>query len=161
MNKLISAVFAAGAVVLGSPAAHAAGYPEKPVTMIVPSAPGGTLDALGRLMAQGMAVLVVLQPGGMGQAGRCRQTRRLLSPRLGGTGHGENRCTGGAPNGNRRRGCTCDEAVIRRHSGSAHGSVGVNVYFSVPLRHFVPIGVRTQPTPLPVMLPPFSSADTV
>lgn len=30
-------------------------FPARPVTMIVPSAPGGTLDALGRLMAQGMA----------------------------------------------------------------------------------------------------------
>lgn len=30
-------------------------FPSRPVTMIVPSAPGGTLDALGRLMAQGMA----------------------------------------------------------------------------------------------------------
>ena len=27
------------------------------------------------------------------------------------------------------------------------------MYFSVPLRHFVPIGVRTQPTPLPVPAP--------
>jgi len=30
-------------------------FPTRTVTMIVPSAPGGTLDALGRLMAQGMA----------------------------------------------------------------------------------------------------------
>ncbi|MFZ6764460.1 Bug family tripartite tricarboxylate transporter substrate binding protein [Pseudoroseomonas sp. WGS1072] len=30
-------------------------FPARTVTMIVPSAPGGTLDALGRLMAQGMA----------------------------------------------------------------------------------------------------------
>ncbi|MDB5413066.1 MAG: hypothetical protein JWR10_1401 [Rubritepida sp.] len=36
-------------------AATAQDYPTRTVTMIVPSAPGGTLDALGRLMAQAMA----------------------------------------------------------------------------------------------------------
>ncbi|TCH97903.1 tripartite tricarboxylate transporter substrate binding protein [Roseococcus sp. SYP-B2431] len=35
-------------------AALAQDYPTRTVTMIVPSAPGGTLDALGRLMAQAM-----------------------------------------------------------------------------------------------------------
>jgi tripartite-type tricarboxylate transporter receptor subunit TctC len=36
-------------------AAMAQDYPTRTVTMIVPSAPGGTLDALGRLMAQAMS----------------------------------------------------------------------------------------------------------
>jgi tripartite-type tricarboxylate transporter receptor subunit TctC len=40
--------------ICGSGAAVAQDYPSRTVTMIVPSAPGGTLDALGRLMAQAM-----------------------------------------------------------------------------------------------------------
>jgi tripartite-type tricarboxylate transporter receptor subunit TctC len=36
--------------------ARAEEFPSRPVTLIVPSAPGGTLDALARLMAQGMAM---------------------------------------------------------------------------------------------------------
>ncbi|MDB5375615.1 MAG: putative extra-cytoplasmic solute receptor, partial [Rubritepida sp.] len=39
----------------GGGAATAQDYPTRTVTMIVPSAPGGTLDALGRLMAQAMS----------------------------------------------------------------------------------------------------------
>ncbi|WP_421990484.1 Bug family tripartite tricarboxylate transporter substrate binding protein [Roseococcus sp.] len=35
--------------------AMAQDYPARTITMIVPSAPGGTLDALGRLMAQAMS----------------------------------------------------------------------------------------------------------
>jgi tripartite-type tricarboxylate transporter receptor subunit TctC len=39
----------------GGGTATAQDYPTRTVTMIVPSAPGGTLDALGRLMAQAMS----------------------------------------------------------------------------------------------------------
>lgn len=41
-------------VALWSGGAMAQAYPTRTVTMIVPSAPGGTLDALGRLMARSM-----------------------------------------------------------------------------------------------------------
>ncbi|KNE29234.1 Bug family tripartite tricarboxylate transporter substrate binding protein [Achromobacter spanius] len=48
MNKLFCAAAAAGAVLLAGPLAQAAGYPEKPVTMIVPFVPGGSSDITAR-----------------------------------------------------------------------------------------------------------------
>ena len=35
-------------------AAHAQGYPNKPIRMIVPYAPGGSLDALARMISEGL-----------------------------------------------------------------------------------------------------------
>ncbi|EHK66911.1 Bug family tripartite tricarboxylate transporter substrate binding protein [Achromobacter arsenitoxydans] len=58
MNKLISAVVAAGAIVLGAPAAQAAGYPEKPVTMIVPFVPGGSSDITARSVTPGLSKIL-------------------------------------------------------------------------------------------------------
>ena len=43
---------AAGAVPLGPPRAAAAAYPDKPVRMIIPIAPGGQTDVVGRLLQQ-------------------------------------------------------------------------------------------------------------
>ena len=51
--KLTSLV-AALAVVCGSSAAQAQGYPSRPITMIVPFPAGGPTDTLGRIMAEGM-----------------------------------------------------------------------------------------------------------
>ncbi len=45
---------AALAVVCGSSAAQAQGYPSRPITMIVPFSAGGPTDTLGRIMADGM-----------------------------------------------------------------------------------------------------------
>ena len=50
-------------------AAQEANYPSKPVTIIVPAAPGGVTDALGRTLAQrfteawGQQVIVENKPG--------------------------------------------------------------------------------------------------
>lgn len=60
---------------LGGPAAFAQGYPSKPVTMIIPFPPGGTLDVVGRMLAQklgeqlGQTFIVDNKPGGAGTIG--------------------------------------------------------------------------------------------
>ncbi|MGH8660992.1 MAG: tripartite tricarboxylate transporter substrate binding protein [Burkholderiales bacterium] len=65
-------LFAAGVWVGG---ASAQGYPTRPVTMIVPYAPGGTGEVLGRALAQEMSgtlgrnVIVELRPGAGGNIG--------------------------------------------------------------------------------------------
>ena len=41
----------AALAVLALPAAHAAGYPEHPVTVVVPYPPGGGADLFGRAIA--------------------------------------------------------------------------------------------------------------
>src|SRR5262249_13706230 len=39
---------------MGMPPARADDYPSRPITMVVPLAPGGSTDTLGRIIAQGM-----------------------------------------------------------------------------------------------------------
>jgi tripartite-type tricarboxylate transporter receptor subunit TctC len=57
----------------GAAAAQEANYPTKPVTIIVPAAPGGVTDALGRTLAQrfteawGQQVIVENKPGANNQ----------------------------------------------------------------------------------------------
>src|SRR5215813_7194960 len=65
---------AVGASLLAPPAAaQEGGYPNKPVTIIVPAAPGGVTDALGRTLAQrfteawGQQVIVENKPGANNQ----------------------------------------------------------------------------------------------
>lgn len=57
MKHLISAA-ALAVVALGSSSAHAKGesYPSRPITMIIPFAPGGASDFTGRLIAKELAV---------------------------------------------------------------------------------------------------------
>ncbi|CAB3882964.1 Bug family tripartite tricarboxylate transporter substrate binding protein [Achromobacter piechaudii] len=58
MNKLFCAAAAAGAVLLAGPAAQAAGYPEKPVTMIVPFVPGGSSDITARSVTPALSKIL-------------------------------------------------------------------------------------------------------
>src|SRR5580658_6831856 len=53
-KSIFAAIFTA--CLVAAPAAYAQNYPTRPITMIVPLAPGGSTDVLGRIMAQGMSV---------------------------------------------------------------------------------------------------------
>jgi len=71
VRALIRSFLLAGVVTLGVTAAQAAepDFPRQPITIIVPFAPGGSLDATARVLAEklrdllGQAVLVVNRPG--------------------------------------------------------------------------------------------------
>jgi len=72
MDTRLRVIAALGCVVVAS-AAPAQTYPSKPVTIIVPAAPGGVTDALGRVLAQrfteawGQQVIVENKPGANNQ----------------------------------------------------------------------------------------------
>ena len=74
MLKTIAAAIAAMGISLGAQA-QAQTYPAKPITMIVPFAPGGTVNLMGRLLANrmsealGQTVIVENKPGGGGSIG--------------------------------------------------------------------------------------------
>src|SRR5262245_35169232 len=53
MTRLLIAVTLA-VIVAGLSNASAQTYPARPITMIVPLAPGGSTDVIGRIMAEGM-----------------------------------------------------------------------------------------------------------
>jgi tripartite-type tricarboxylate transporter receptor subunit TctC len=55
MTRLLLAT-ALAAIVAGISHADAQTYPARPITMIVPLAPGGSTDVIGRIMAEGMRV---------------------------------------------------------------------------------------------------------
>jgi tripartite-type tricarboxylate transporter receptor subunit TctC len=76
-SHLIRAAFAAPllAAAAALPALAQGGYPVKPITMVVPFPPGGTLDTVARALAQkmgeqmGQTVIVDNRPGGAGTIG--------------------------------------------------------------------------------------------
>lgn len=59
----------------GTIAAGAQSYPSKPIRLVVPAPPGGTLDLIGRIMSEelrpalGQTVVVENKPGGAGMLG--------------------------------------------------------------------------------------------
>src|SRR5438477_8217833 len=78
MNRKHFIRYAAAAALLGvglGTGAMAQPWPAKPITMIIPFPPGGTLDVVGRLLAQklgqqlGQTVIVDNRPGGAGTIG--------------------------------------------------------------------------------------------
>ncbi len=71
MTRLLALFVAFGCLV--SAAARAQDYPVKPITIVVPAAPGGVTDALGRMLAQrfteawGQQAIVENRPGANNQ----------------------------------------------------------------------------------------------
>ena len=80
MNMLIKWFCAAGVCLLAA-TAMAQPYPNRPVKMIIPFPPGGTLDIVGRLLAQklseqtGQQFVVESRPGGNGSIGATAVTK--------------------------------------------------------------------------------------
>jgi tripartite-type tricarboxylate transporter receptor subunit TctC len=71
----------AGALLSLGTAAWAQAYPSKPVTVIIPFPPGGTLDVVGRMLAQklgeqmGQTFVIENRPGGAGTIGATAVTK--------------------------------------------------------------------------------------
>lgn len=74
IKQLLKSSLAAG-LVLAAAAAFAQGYPTRPVKVVIPFPPGGTLDTVGRQLAQklgeqmGQSFVVENKPGGNGTIG--------------------------------------------------------------------------------------------
>src|SRR5262245_66143556 len=73
MDTWLRTIVAFAGVVVTATAAAAQTYPAKPVTIVVPAAPGGVTDALGRMLAQrftdawGQQAIVENRPGANNQ----------------------------------------------------------------------------------------------
>src|SRR5215208_2243677 len=73
MTRCFRILVALGCLAVGVIAAQAQTYPSKPITIIVPAAPGGVTDALGRILAQrfteswGQQAIVENKPGANNQ----------------------------------------------------------------------------------------------
>ena len=73
-SQLLAALVATAALI-SAPLAFAQSYPARPVKVIIPFPPGGTLDAVGRMLAQklgdqlGQTFVVENRPGGNGIIG--------------------------------------------------------------------------------------------
>src|SRR5882757_5546568 len=81
LKLLISALFATIAYAVALPTAFAGAYPSKPVTIVVPFAPGGATDVLPRLFAErlqaelGQPVVIENISGAGGSIGLARVAR--------------------------------------------------------------------------------------
>jgi tripartite-type tricarboxylate transporter receptor subunit TctC len=71
--RILIAALVVGCALPATAAAQGASYPSKPITIVVPAAPGGVTDALGRTLAQrltdawGQQVIVENKPGANNQ----------------------------------------------------------------------------------------------
>lgn len=81
MFKSITAGMVAILALAGSPAAHAADYPERPIRLIVPTSPGSTADVVARVVAErlGQSLKQTLVVENLAGAGGIPGTRQLVS----------------------------------------------------------------------------------
>jgi tripartite-type tricarboxylate transporter receptor subunit TctC len=81
VKSVVAAALTAGLMLAAAMPAGAEDYPSRPIMMIVPLAPGGSTDVIGRIMAQGMAaklgqpVVVENAAGAAGVVGVTRAER--------------------------------------------------------------------------------------
>ncbi len=74
-RTLIKGLALCAALALGLPAAHAQDYPNRPLRIVAPFAPGGAVDILARLISEGLtqaygqSVVVDNKPGASGHLG--------------------------------------------------------------------------------------------
>ncbi|GAA5233662.1 tripartite tricarboxylate transporter substrate binding protein [Verticiella sediminum] len=80
LQRAASCLLASG-LAIGVAAPAAAAYPEKPIVVVVPFAPGGSTDQIGRLVAEhfhkdfGVPVIVENRPGAAGTVGSAHVAR--------------------------------------------------------------------------------------
>ncbi|MET3373397.1 tripartite-type tricarboxylate transporter receptor subunit TctC [Variovorax boronicumulans] len=71
----LTVAIASAAVLFAGPAAHAQDYPHKPIRMVIPYTPGGSIDHVGRLVADqlqrqlGQPIVIENTPGASGLLG--------------------------------------------------------------------------------------------
>lgn len=122
-KPIIAACLATAAMLLSPVASAVENYPEKPVSFVVPFAPGGSTDILGRLVAQhffkdkGGNAIVENVPGAGGNIGASRVARA-------------------APDG-----YTLEIGAMSMHAMS--GSLYTSLQFD-PMEDFVPIAMLSQ-----------------
>lgn len=74
-SRVLTGILCSLSVVLAAPAVAASSFPDRPVKLVVPYAPGGTLDIFARVLAEGAApllgqpVVVENRPGAGGTIG--------------------------------------------------------------------------------------------
>ena len=130
MNRMICVSLLTALFASSAPSASAAGYPEKPIRLLIPFAPGGGTDLLARALqdklerALGVSVIVDNRTGAGGTIGftlAARTAIRICPGPACGSGASAHSRTSGPPY------CRNFNARILSHSCSIRDGAGSNV----------------------------------